>query len=379
VDADFSWGFRSDGVLANSSTDLTFDLTNLDAWQSTDVFEVVCPNNSAFVEYNGSLGETTFTGTFPYSQFGLQENLSDASKGDQYFILQLSTQTLGGFPFAAAARAFFPPKFTQAQGSNTLIGGALATVAQNQQFEANINGADLSAQAIAANPGAKLIGTGLVLDAYPGSVANGERTSTPDLVAYNLSYFAAGPLLTSNMDLGTISYGNPFPASFPLFVLYAWNAQTNYTAPGATSSMPLLTFEDGYNTALPTATSPVKPLVGVVTRPSINGHSLFANQIGVGVTPTLKWSAPAVGTATFYDVEIIQLTNEGGSTVETGFSTVRTSATTLTIPPGLLSAGNGYVFVVRAWYVPGLNFAKTPFMSGPVSAFTDLSSGLMQP
>lgn len=51
----------------------------------------------------------------------------------------------------------------------------------------------------------------------------------------------------------------------------------------------------------------------------------------------------------------------------------------LRIPPGRLSAGLGYVFLVRPFYVPGLDFAKTPFMSGSTSASADVLSGLMQP
>ena len=378
VNEDSSWDFRSNGVPANSGTKVTFDLTNLDAWQSTDVFEMVCTNNSAFALFDGAVGETTFVGTFPYAPF-YTVNLSDASRGDQYEMIQLSTQRVGGLPFTGAARAFVPAKFTQAQGSNTQFNGTLATLAQTQEFEANINGADLTAQALAANPGAQLGGTSLVLDAYPGSPTYGERTSTPDLVGYNLSFYVTGPNITTNEDFGKVAYGNPFPATWPLFDLYSWVATTYYTAPGASNSLPLSTFVEGYNTALPTSTSPIKPLVGVVTNPTINGQNFFSGQTGIGVTPTLRWSPPSVGKATFYQVDIIQLSNSGGNTVETAFTAVRTPSTTLMIPQGLLSVGQGYAFVIRSWYIPGLNFAKTPFMSGPVSAFTDVISGLMQP
>jgi len=378
VDADSSWGFRSNGVLADSSTEVTFDLANLDSWQSTDVFEMVCTNNAAFEEYDGTLGETTFAGKVPYDSL-ITADLSDASQGDQYVITQLSTRNIGGLPFTSAARAFFPPSFTQAQGSNTQISGMLATLPQTSEFEANINGAELTAQALAANPHATLLATDVVLDAYPGSVANGERTSTPDLVGYNLSFFASGPNITTNTDFGKVSYGNPFPATWPLFDIYAWDALTNFLAPGATNSISLATLVDGYNTALPTSTSPIRPLVGVVSSPTINGQNFFQDHAGVGRTPTLKWSAPSVGKATFYDVQIIQLSNFGGNTVQTGFTRVRTQNRGLTIPPGLLRAGQGYAFVIRSWYIPGLNFAKTPFGSGPVNAFTDVISGLMQP
>lgn len=378
VDEDFDSDYRSNGVPANPSTTVTFDLANLESWQSTDVFEMVCPNNSAYAEFDGTTGETAFTGTFPYAQF-ITENLSDGSQGDRYVILQLSTQDVGGYSFSGASRAFFPPKFTQAQGSDTPVNGALTSLPQKYEFEANINGADLTGQAVSANPNATLIVTNVVLDAYPGSVAKGERTATPDLIGYNLSWFASGPNITTNTDFGTISYGNPFPTTWPLFDIYAWLAQTNYVAPGATNGVSLVTYVEGNNTALPTPTRPIKPLVGVVASPTMNGLNFFDNLSHLGVTPTLRWSPPIVGKATFYEVDIFQLSNQGGNTAETAFYAVRTPSTTLTIPEGLLSAGQGYVFVIRAWYVSGLNFAKTPFMSGPVSAFTDVISGLMQP
>ena len=87
-----------------------------------------------------------------------------------------------------------------------------------------------------------------------------------------------------------------------------------------------------------------------------------------------------MGTATFYEVRVYELSNDGsGNTVATLALRLRTQKTSLRIPPGRLSTGLGYVFVVRPWYVPGLNFAKGPFKSGPTSASADVLSGMMQP
>lgn len=76
---------------------------------------------------------------------------------------------------------------------------------------------------------------------------------------------------------------------------------------------------------------------------------------------------------------IYQLSNVDGNTSPATIGTLWTQGTELTIPDGLLTAGPGYAFVVQAYYIPGLNFSKTPFMSGPVNAFTDVISGMMQP
>ena len=373
VNADSNSGYRSTGVPADENTTVTFDLTNLHPWQSTDFFEMVCPNNHSGNLFNGTVGETTFTGTFPYLG-----NLSDGSQGDQYYILQLITQDLGGYPFTGLGRGILPPKFTPRQGSDTQFIGRLKTIPQTQQFEANINGADLAAQALAANPNAILAETLILLDVYPGSLAKGETTVGPDLVIYDS--WPGQSFITTNGDLGPVSCGNPFPPSgWPLWVGYEWLAAVTYFAPGASNSTVIYTFTNGNNTELPTATRPIKPLVGVVTQPTINGKNFFADQPGIGVTPTLKWSPPSVGTATFYAVRIYQLDNDSGNTVQTIIANLRTPGRSLTIPEGLLTPGSAYVFRIRPWYVPGLNFAKTPFMLGPTYAYTDVISGMMQP
>jgi hypothetical protein len=372
VDADYNSGDRSDTVQADQNTTVTFDLTNLHAWQDTDFFEMVCPNNGSFDNFVGTTGQTTLTGTFPYLG-----SLSVGSEGDQYYLIQLITQNVGGLPFFAAGRYLAPPKFNQAQGSDTPINGKLKTVPQTNKFEANINGADLAAQALAANPNATLDATVIALDVYPGSLAKGENTSTPDLVGYD---FVNNPLLTTNGDLGPVSYGNPFPSKkWPLFDLYQWQSYTLYTAPGATNSAPIFASAIGYDAKLPTSANPIKPLVGVLSKPSIDHKNFFADHTGVGTTPTLKWSPPSVGKATFYAVQIFQVANNGGNTTTTLIARLITQRASLLIPKGLLSAGQAYVFKIRAWYTPGINFAKTPFMNGPTIAVADVVSGLMQP
>lgn len=370
VDGDFIADYRSDIVAANSNTTVTFDLTNLHSWQSTDWLELVCPNNLTFEgPFPGTVGETTFTGTFPY--FG---NLSVASEGDQYYVAQLITENLGGYPFTGLGRYFAPPKFNQAQGSDTPINGRFKTVVRNLKFVANINGADLTAQALAANPAAVLVETSAGLSVYPGSFAHGQNTDTTDLVIQE-----SPPFLTTNGKLGQVSYGNPYPSKWPKVVAYFWLANTSYTAPGATNSAPLLTYTYGVTDTLPTSTSPIKPLVGVVNSPLVNGKNFFTNQTGVGLTPILKWSPPTVGPANNYLVFIYQLSNSGGNTLITDIANFKTQGRSLRVPSGVLTAGQAYVFVVEAWNIPGVNFAKTPFLFGPTDGAADVTSGVIQP
>src|ERR1019366_2802778 len=122
------------------------------------------------------------------------------------------------------------------------------------------------------------------------------------------------PPLTVNMDAGDLFCGNPFPSRWPLFMIYQYSAQTSYLAPGAWNSALLPTIASGATTAMPTPTSPIQPMVGTVSGPSIQGSSFFANQTGIGLTPTLNWSPPEVGTADVYAVYVYQLVNNAGDT-----------------------------------------------------------------
>ncbi len=373
VDADSYADYRSDIVAANSSTSLTFDLTNLNSWQSGDILELVCPNNLSYEYYYSSVGDTTFTGTFPYNKYQIGY-LSVAAEGDQYYVAQMITQDLGSYPFVALGRYLAPKKFTQAQGSDTPIDGALKTIAQSNTFEANFNGADLTAQAVAANPGAALLYTGAGLAVNPGSLAKGQTTDTPDL-----AFYSGSALITTNGDLGQVLYGNPYSSKWPVYLGFSWGAYTYVLAPGATNAAFLVTVVYGITPTLPTSTSPVEPLVGVVSSPTVNGVSFFDNQSGVGTTPTLAWSPPTVGTANNYFVSVNQLSNNGGNTSYTSVAVFYTQGTSLVIPAGMLSGGKAYFFEITAADIPGVNYAKTPFLSGPTTGLAQVLSGVIQP
>lgn len=375
VNADYYASYRSTGVLPVNYTTVTFDLANLNPWQDTDFFEMVGPSTGSFDFFSGVVGETTFTGTLQYTDV-----LNDSTQGDKTYFMQLVTQPVGGYTFNAAGRYFAPKNFVQVDGVDTAVSGTFKTINQNQTFRANINGADLAAQSLAANPGAVLVDTSLFLDVYPGSLAKGATTSTPDLVAYSM-YSGRNPI-TVNMDLGDVSYGDPFPKGWPLYVAYDYFAHTHYLAPGATNGTHITTQVFGYTTTLPSPASPLQPLVGTVIGPIVGGGNFFANLVGIGLTPTLSWAPPSIGTADAYAVVVYQLSNNAGNTEYAQIARLQTQSTSITIPPGLLtdlSTGQAYVFLVRTLYRPGVNVAAKPYVTGPTNATADVISGVMQP
>ena len=372
VNADYYASYRSTAVPPVNYTTLTFNLANLNPWQDTDLFEMAGPSTGSFDLFPGVTGETTFTGTFQYTDI-----LNDSTQGDKTYFIQLVTQPVGGYVFNSAGRFFAPKNFVQVDGSNAPVNGTFKTVDQNQTFRANINGADLAAQTLAANPGAVLVDTSLFLDVYPGSLAKGETTSTPDLMGY--SFYTGRNPITVNVDLGDVSYGNPFPKNWPLFVGYQYFAQTPYLAPGATNGTAISTNVFGNTTTLPSQTSPIQLLVGTVIGPTVGGGNFFANLSGIGLMPTLSWAPPSVGTANTYAVFVYQLSNNGGNSQVSQVARLQTPRTSITLPPGLLSPGQAYVFRVRTLYLPGVKVQTMPYVTGPVNGLADVISGIMQP
>ncbi|HTS36292.1 MAG TPA: hypothetical protein VMH04_11500 [Candidatus Solibacter sp.] len=371
VNADYDSGVRSTEVLAGENTTLTFNLRHLNPWQSNDLLEFINTSTGAFQLYTGTDGATTFTGTYPYTNY-----LSDASQGDMTYLLQLATQEVGGYPFDSIAR-FFQIPLTQVDGVDTTIGAWLPTVSQARAFRANIAGADLAAQALAANPGATLTSTVVALDVYPGSLAKGFIVATPDLVGYDFNNDVTP--LTVNADLGDVMYGNPFPRSFELFVIYSYQAQTNYLLPGTTQSGPISTSAYGYTPAIPTATTPIAPMIGTISNPAVNGGDFFADRSGIGFSPTLTWVPPQVGRANLYIVRVYDLISNAGVTVPTLVAILQTQGTSIRIPANLMLAGQTYVFQITPEYRPSVNVAVNPYKFGPTRAFADVLSGMMQP
>jgi hypothetical protein len=362
---------RSGPAQAGPSTTVTFNLSNLNAWQPTDILELISPNNATYSSFDGTSGETTFAGTYPYTGA-----LSNAALGDHYYSTQLITQPIGGSPFVALGRYFAVPKFTQADGSDTTIAGAMKTIPQTEQFEANINAADISKAAADVNAAGSLSDTSVFLDAFPGSLENGIATASPDLVGYSLGNGL--PFLNSNADLGPVFYGNPFPAPWPLYTGYIWSVEVPYKAPGATSSTDLFGSVFGFGTTLPTTTQPLELLISGPTSPTVNGEKFASHLSGIGLTPTLAWSAPATGTASYYQLFVWRLTKDGTASLVTLIGTLQTSATSLTLPPSLLVSGDAYVFDLWAYTVPTYNVAWPLRFRLPYGA-ADVMSGVMQP
>ena len=193
------------------------------------------------------------------------------------------------------------------------------------------------------------------------------------------TYDSGATSAATDLDLGDLAYGNPYPAAWSLLAetYFIWGV--SYLAPGATVPATLQRSSYTATNTLPTGAAPLAPLVGPVQNPKINGKDLFQNQLAVGTTPTLAWDLPSLGSPTGYVVRILELRNNAGTSQLLTRATFRTAARSLVVPPGVMVAGNTYVVSISSVRFPGLAFAQYPFQTSFPSATAPLMSAIVAP
>jgi hypothetical protein len=204
--------------------------------------------------------------------------------------------------------------------------------------------------------------------------------NTPDLVAYLPATIGSTPL-----NLGNVPYGDPYPSTWNLFVVSRFLFQREYLAPGATTSAKANGYIETDTTTLPTTSSPIVPLISPPRYLTINPMGASSavdatqDQSGVGLTPTLAWGAPALGTATGYDVTVYSLTTSESRTVITALAHLQCNTNSIQLPPGLLASGVSYYFKIRATYEPGVDYATGPYRKRFPIGVADAFTGIITP
>ncbi|MBL8939868.1 MAG: hypothetical protein JNM69_35260 [Archangium sp.] len=112
------------------------------------------------------------------------------------------------------------------------------------------------------------------------------------------------------------------------------------------------------------------PRLTAVRGAQIAARNFVEDQTGVGTTPTLAWTAPTTGTVTSYRVRISRVAANG--TIPESFA-IFTANPGVTVPPGVLAAGNAYVFVIDA-----MSFGQSGWFTMPAS-FASVVSGVIRP
>jgi hypothetical protein len=226
----------------------------------------------------------------------------------------------------------------------------------------------------------------LVVGASVGTLTgNGPvpRNAPPTL----FSMIVPGPA-TTNPTLGTaLTYNRVLTTT-------RWNewrgvdftGSANFTAPGATSSVPQIA-SVGRREAMP-ATSALTPSLTPVRNLSVTAttglvSSAYTAVTGTGLTPTLTWSAPLTGTPTSYLVEVFRLGTSGTvapiATTSVKVATFVTASTQVAIPTGVLTLGSAHYVRVTARAITSDPWTNAPFRQVVVGAWAATLSGTISP
>lgn len=368
---------------ATSPTQLTFDLTELAAWQSTDELQMSSSAGTAAYAMQADAANPPANSATALSGFTYDLELADvpvlldASAGDTLMLTQLSTQTVAGRTYRSVARSFAPEPFTVTNGGTATLSGAFTTVPSTNTLTAVWNRPAYAAELAAHYPGAdpRNLST-FAISPLPEGAARGYYSPAPDVVV-----FAPGYTNDSTAVTMAWPYGDPYPQEWTRI---AWSRffKFRFAQLGNAEPAPLfaymLTYRD-LSTVSPQA--PIEPLVGAVVDPKIAGKDALGSALvtDVGLTPTLSWTAPSLGTATRYYVLVHNVSIQNGVTTLRPIAALETSATELVVPPGILVAGQTYAFEITARAMPGVDLAATPNRRSLPDGWTTITTTFATP
>jgi hypothetical protein len=178
--------------------------------------------------------------------------------------------------------------------------------------------------------------------AFPVPLAAG----VPELLYLHL------PPGTPNTDLGAFTFGRVLDPMWKEYLNVVGGGWVPVLASGATQPASV-SASMWSELPLGQATGQLGPRLGPPRSPTINGLSLSSPRAGVTTTPTIGWSAPAIGNATSYTVEIREVSRIGGRTLVrprslVSFTVFGGATQSLTLPPGILAAGREYIVGIQA-------------------------------
>jgi hypothetical protein len=344
LDLDRAIAGRHDAVLGTAGAQLTLTITPATAAAGPYEFLDVRALNTDFFAYPSPPAVTGALVTVQSFQ-----NKGLLVSGDVLRATQLVNKTSGAEKYLAAVRSGTVNNVTMTQGTNTAAAISMTDLPQTNAASFTLKRSVWDA--LDGSPGPTVTFRGCEVDGY---VESPPYEFAPWVFQYP-------PPDASVTDVSvSMTYGNPWPSTYKHTFEAVFAYELNVMAPGAATSSPAYLFSSAYR--------PISELTGDIvpklSRPKalkINGLDAAVAQTGVTATPTLSWSAPAVGTPTRYTVFVYRLIKTGGdATVAVVSGAMSTTATSINLPAGFVNAGEGLMFTVRAQAIPGYDIGK-PF------------------
>ncbi len=301
--------------------------------------------------------------------------LIESSKGDESYVVRILTSS-ELWSDQKITEVLGPLSIQEVEGSSYTVTGTLSPAAPNLTMHPLIRKQEFKDIIEASVPGAEMTGAISVRDvSYDGSAGPGEGAVLQQIGIDRLTDNGTSPL-----DLGEIALSSPFlghtvstnisvhgssPITFPI-------------DPGTMSPFVPTVSMVSTSTSLPLQDVPIAPQIGTVRTPVIDGKTLLQEEHDIALTPVISWTAPSVGTPTFYEVSIVNIRTETvgppcdppgcllppESTEPISFwllPSFFTRETQLQVPPDTLQPGLTYSITITAVYAPDLDAERRPF------------------
>ncbi|MFN2546859.1 MAG: hypothetical protein ABR567_05470, partial [Myxococcales bacterium] len=267
------------------------------------------------------------------------DRLPDASRGDMTWLFQTAGSS-GGTPSAARSSIVRYASLGLTIGDG---GGAITAALQTApqaQLRADLKLGQFAALGSAVNPAATADASYLEVR----GIAHSDRFPDRPLNGFPVRLGVLSPdALSADADFGSLAYGGHFldttwveNAGF----WYEWLA-TLHDPDDASKTVD--TYPDYYSSmSMRGAPASWVPVLSPPTAPTIAGKDAFTPRSGVGLQPTIAWSAPAIGKPT----STIARIDGADSPLQNGdiFSVTATvySGTSFVVPAGYLKPGRAY-------------------------------------
>jgi len=325
---------------------------------------------------------TSITSAIVLSKF---TPLVDAGAGDDLHVFHLRSETIRD-PARLRSAQFthlldtFAPTVTLQSGQPATISGALQPTTANHtiRFTSDRTKFDADYGGLVA-PGRMTV----ALLADPQSYG----VSGVTLAGFELITFAFGSSTASVQPwtFSNVAYADPFPDTWKRTLLIDYLTSRRFRHPSGSLTSWLAVNEQ----RVPfTGALEVGPSIHPPTHPRIGDANLLAGgKVTFGGTAPVAMSWTASDDADYYDVSIIQLMPNGNITE---IAALRTTQTTLAIPPKLFTAGAFYVITLAATAGPAdyagghiMRFEQqtrtASVISGRLRFIATCGDGLVQP
>jgi hypothetical protein len=365
---DFS---RIDGKLQTKPTAVTVNLTGLAPWNGDGYAQLVSFTTgvvSTLPPLNAD--DTTLMTSFDWKAGGPAAKLLAPS--DTVQLIQLADHASDAGNYLASVEVTSVTGFSMVDGEPLSIDAALQAPSAGMKETLSLGQWDLpkiESYAKFVNPGAKVLSHQLEVYGLP-TVEHSYFTQPAMLV-----YFQ--PPVEKGLAIhgAVFSYVNPGLDEF-------CEVDTVFTVPfqlpGSNASTGIL----GYMSRVDRTAAFVQG-VGILLSPpgapTVDGKSLFEDQMLSSATPTLAWTAPSIGNAGLYWLQFTRLYKDAGGATkrDNGVPALLTDGSSLTVPPGVLLPGEVYVLVIYAAMEEGLDYQRTLSSGGIRESDSVVISGML--